>query len=194
MSCLSQGRRVSLAASELSEAPTFDAQMTRSFSVTDNDLDSPQLVRSEPPAERKVPSCPQKAHQGSNHGKRQGMPPPPPGEEASEEIRPRTLDLDDADPIANLSLSPMNMASPAVNNLLYRPVRDVAGVRQPPEALAGGRAHAKRQKMGLGREESTDFMLGGGDPMNAEFAQPALPQRQNSMADTKILFGREGRS
>jgi len=67
-------------------------------------------------------------------------------------------------------------------------------VRQPPEALAGGRAHAKRQKMGLGREESTDFMLGGGDPMNAEFAQPALPQRQNSMADTKILFGREGRS
>ena len=50
--------------------------MSRSFSMT-NDLDSP-TVRSEPPAERKVPSCPQKSQksQGSGYGKRQGMPPP----------------------------------------------------------------------------------------------------------------------
>ena len=56
----------------------------------------------------RVPSCPVKAAGSSNVHK-------PRGKDEVEDIRPRTLDLGEADPVNGLSLSPMNMsaASPA---------------------------------------------------------------------------------
>ena len=204
----SQGRRASLADSQLSDLPTYQASeggnLQRSLSIT-GELESPN-VRSEPPEERRVPSCPQK--QSGSSAKRQTMPPPGLVRDESEEIRPRTLDLDDTDPIESLSLSPMNMASPGEHGkaregsslsgidhsmVNARPVRDVANVRQPPEAIAGSRENAKRVKR---NDEMDPFLERQNACENLDYLRFSVPvplaaNRANSMADTKMLFTRQ---
>jgi len=153
-----------------------------------------------------VPSCPQK--QSGSSAKRQTMPPPGLVRDESEEIRPRTLDLDDTDPIESLSLSPMNMASPGEHGkaregsslsgidhsmVNARPVRDVANVRQPPEAIAGSRENAKRVKR---NDEMDPFLERQNACENLDYLRFSVPvplaaNRANSMADTKMLFTRQ---
>lgn len=119
----------------------------------------------------RVPSCPHKA--GSSHVHK------PRGKDEVEDIRPRTLDLGDADPVNGLSLSPMNMSagSPPASSDCTDGRR--SHPRQPPEV--GDTRRPKRPRL-LAGELSSQSM---------EDRQPPMLAHQNTMADTKILFLRK---
>jgi len=89
--------------SGLSGAPT-------ALRKSSGEIDSPAVRKSSEHVERRVPSCPQK--EGSKVHKRHSLNPSNPYDDReTEEIRPRMLDMSDADPLNGLSLSPMNMSS-----------------------------------------------------------------------------------
>ncbi|KAL3906644.1 MAG: hypothetical protein SGPRY_010475, partial [Prymnesium sp.] len=133
-----------------------------------NDPDSP-TVRSDPPAERKVPSCPQKAQRQSSHTKRHSSMGPQTGNDNGDEIGPSALRFDEADEVSSLSLSPMNMKnSPPLNRQKGRPDL-VAGAIRLQDTIDD--MHAKRMRTG----EDTE--------------RPSIV-RGNSMQDRKILYAR----
>lgn len=189
-------------ASTAGESELSGAATTHRFGF---DLDSP-AVRSTASMERKVPSCPQK--QGSNQlTKRHTLQPvglsAPGFDLEGEEIKPRTLDLGDADPVNMLSLSPMNLALASPAAPPSRPASKQSGLRMPLD-LRGQDRRGKRMRVGYTDQEFSIFSAANTDSEGApslsrensssssENRNPPPLQHHNSMIDTKVLFERNG--
>ena len=142
----------------------------------------------------------------------------------TEEIRPRTLDMSDADPLNGLSLSPMNMstASPC-DPMAASSVKFARQSMRPP----GQDERRKRMRLGLIDhpiegltldEQLIDEEATGAGPSDLHFGSvrssnsgrssgsvseslcesygraPPRTQKHNSLYDTKMLFARKVRN
>eukprot|EP00316_Scyphosphaera_apsteinii_P004654 CAMPEP_0119333296 /NCGR_PEP_ID=MMETSP1333-20130426/84819_1 /TAXON_ID=418940 /ORGANISM="Scyphosphaera apsteinii, Strain RCC1455" /LENGTH=515 /DNA_ID=CAMNT_0007343333 /DNA_START=18 /DNA_END=1565 /DNA_ORIENTATION=+ len=170
--------------SELSGAATHNRSI-RYLRMAGGDLDSPAVQRNnEALSERRVPSCPQK--EGSKVSKRHSN--LVPSTDETEEIRPRTLDMSDVDPLNGLSLSPMNMSSPQQMHLQNSKEGRNSG------SLANAEARCKRPKIHHEGPQSIAELftrsLSSGPEMGPPGAVPPPLQHHNSMADTKMLYSR----
>lgn len=142
----------------------------------------------------------------------------------TEEIRPRTLDMSDADPLNGLSLSPMNMSSASpFEPMAASSAKFARQSMRPP----GQDERRKRMRLGLIdhpiegltldeqliEEEATGAGPSGlhvastrssnsgrsSGSVNESFSEsfgqaPSLRQKHNSLYDTKMLFARKVRN
>jgi tRNA A-37 threonylcarbamoyl transferase component Bud32 len=143
--------------------------------------ESPLNRKFEQPLETpRVPSCPVKAAGSSNVHK-------PRGKDEVEDIRPRTLDLGEADPVNGLSLSPMNMSAASPGAPPSAAGGSRVHARQPPEVGETRRPKRARLLSELGSQSSMTMA----DNMEERDDVPPPLFRLNSMADTKMLFARK---
>ena len=152
-------------------------------------MDSPAVARKdEVPSERRVPSCPQK--EGSKVHRRHTAPVAVSDDGSLEDIKPRTLDMNDADPVNGLSLSPMNMSSPQPSE----PSPPRVGNARGAHLIAAEHIDPRRKRARLGEDdEQAPFAARFGGAEAAPGIIPVL-QHHNSIADTKMLFTRQARA